>query len=242
MNRAAVPTALYRLLLICLLQISPGPLGVTVAAEAPDPLSLYGEEIAFDVFREGEKIGRHTVAFSRISPRDLSVTARFELKITFLSIPFYEFLYRSSALWRDGRLKTLNAHIDDDGQILTVRASTKGQALSILGSNGPVEWIGTLYPTNHWNARVLSQRHVLNTLNGEISRVEIAAQSRERIQAEGTWVEATRYQYSGEIDTTVWYDDAGRWVKMRFPAKGGSVIEYQCTRCGLGKADKASVN
>ena len=242
MNRAAVLTALSRILLICLLQVSPGSVGNVIAAEASDPVSLYGKEIAFDVLREGEKVGRHTITFSRTSAQDLSVTSIFELKITFLTIPFYEFLYRSSALWRDGRLNTLDAHIDDDGQISTVQVSTKGPALRILGSNGPVEWIGTLYPTNHWNVRVLSQRHVLNTLSGEISWVKIAAQGRERIQAEGTWIEATRYQYSGDIDTTVWYDDAGRWVKMRFPAKGGSIIDYQCARCGLGRAEKAAAN
>jgi hypothetical protein len=87
----------------------------------------------------------------------------------------------------------------------------------------------------------LSQKHVLNTLNGEISRVRIASQGRERIQAEGRWIEATRYQYSGDIDTTVWYDDVGRWVKMRFTAKGGSVIDYVCARCGLSPISKAAV-
>jgi hypothetical protein len=242
MNRAAVPTAFYKLCLIVLLQISPASLGGAVAAEAPDPFSLYGKEMAFDVFRDGKKVGQHTMLFSRSAVRDVSVTARFELKITFLTIPFYEFLYRSSAVWRDGHLKTIKAVTDEDGNTSTVQAFTKGGGLSIKGPKGPMQWDGTLYPTNHWNIRVLSQKHVLNTLTGEISRVTIASEGRERIRAEGAWVQATRYQYSGDIDTTVWYDDQGRWVKMRFPAKDGSVIDYQCTRCGLGKADQAATN
>lgn len=205
-------------------------------------MRLYGEKITFDVLREGSKVGHHTVTFARASEEELTVTARFDLTVTFLTIPLYEFRYRSTAIWRDGRLTDLVATIDDDGEKTTVRALTKGGTLSISGANGPAEWSVPLYPTNHWNAGVLSQSHVLNTLNGDISRVRIESQGRERIQAEGQWVEATRYQYSGDIDTTVWYDDRGRWVKMRFPAKSGSIIEYVCTRCGQTKAVKAASN
>lgn len=242
MLRAKTKRVIWAALLLSALQIFSTPYTHARITQSVDPFSLYGNEISFDVFREGEKVGRHNVIFSRISPRDLSVVARLELQVTFLSIPVYEFLYRSSAVWRDGRLKTLNAHIDDDGEIITVRALTTGLGLNILGPKGQVEWRDSLYPTNHWNARVLSQSQVLNTLNGDISRVQIAATGRERIRAEGTWVQATRYQYSGDIDTTVWYDDAGRWVKMRFTAKGGSVIDYRCIRCGLGKINKAEAN
>jgi hypothetical protein len=217
-----------------------GPYGPALASQSPDPLSLYGNEIVFEVFREAEKVGRHKVAFSTTSARDLSVTAQLELKVTFLSIPVYKFRYQSLALWRDGRLMDLVAKVNDDGETATVRALAKGRILSVSGPKGDLEWNETLYPTNHWNAGVLSQKHVLNTLNGEISRVRIASQGRERIKAEGRWIEATRYQYSGDIDTTVWYDDAGRWVKMRFTAKGGSVIDYVCTRCGLSPMHKAA--
>ena len=42
---------------------------------------------------------------------------------------------------------------------------------------------------------------------------------------------ATRYAYSGDLKADVWYDDAGRWVKLRFRGRDGSVIEYVCRRC-----------
>ena len=242
MSRKIVPAGFSTVLLLLFLQLFTGGVSVAFAGPAPDPISLYGEKISFDVFREGEKVGRHYVVFSRTSPQDLSVTARFELKITFLTIPVYQFLYRSSAVWRDGRLEKLVARIDDDGEKSTVSALTEGQQLGVSGPKGQQQWRGPLYPTNHWNAGVVSQKRVLNTLNGEISRVDIAAQGVERIRAQGRWILATRYQYSGDIDTTVWYDDDGRWVKMRFPAKNGSIIDYECTLCGLGTVSKAAAN
>jgi len=156
-----------------------GPYGPALASQSPDPLSLYGNEIVFDVFREAEKVGRHKVAFSTTSARDLSVTAQLELKVTFLSIPVYKFRYQSLALWRDGRLMDLVAKVNDDGETATVRALAKGRILSVSGPKGDLEWNETLYPTNHWNAGILSQKNVLNTLSDEISQVTIASQGRE---------------------------------------------------------------
>jgi hypothetical protein len=241
MLKAKTNPALWKALWLILLGNFAGPCGNAHAAQVPDPIILYGNEIVFDVFREAEKVGRHKVAFSMSSTGDLKVTAGLDLKVTFLAIPVYEFRYRSHAVWRNGRLMDLVARINDDGERSTVRALTKDRILSVSGPKGGVQWYHPLYPTNHWNAGVLSQKRVVNTLSGDISEVQIAAQVREHILAEGRWIEATRYQYSGDIDTTVWYDDAGRWVKMRFTAKGGSVIDYVCSRCGLSLMHKAAV-
>jgi hypothetical protein len=218
-------------------------IGSSSAAAMPsDPLRLYGQEIAFDVFRGGDKVGMHKVSFSKTSDREIRVDAHMALDVTFLTIPVYAFRYRSLATWRDGRLADLVARIDDDGEKSTIRATAGDRAFDVSGPKGAATWHNPLFPTNHWNAGVLSQSHVLNTLNGNISRVRIAAQGRERIRAQGRWIEATRYQYSGDIDTTVWYDDRGRWVKMRFSAKGGSIIDYQCIRCGLDTGGDAMAN
>ena len=207
-----------------------------------DPLQLYGGEIVFDVIKKGDKVGTHRVVFSRKASGDLGVESRFQLTMTFLTIPIYEFLYRSNEVWRGGLLQDLAVEISDGGEGSKIRALPKGQGLSISGPHGDVEVSQPIYPTNHWNADVLSQKRVLNTLNGKISQVEITDAGRETIRAEGMMVEARKFQYSGDIDTTVWYDDQGRWLKMRFTAKNGSIVDYECTKCGLGRAGKVLSN
>ena len=207
-----------------------------------DPLLLYGDEVTFDVIKKGDKVGSHRVNFSRNESGDLAVESRFQLTMTFLTIPIYEFLYRSRSVWRKGLLQDLAVEISDGGQETKIRALPKGQELTVSGPHGDVQVSQPIYPTNHWNADVLSQTRVLNTLNGKISQVSIADAGRETVRAEGAMIAARKFQYSGDIDTTVWYDDAGRWVKMRFTAKNGSVVEYECTKCGLGRAGKILSN
>ena len=84
---------------------------------------------------------------------------------------------------------------------------------------------------------MIKQTEVLDTLTGKITDVTITPGEVERIKAQGRSVNATPYRYTGDINTTVWYDHAGRWVKMAFEAGEGSNMEYYCIECGLAAND-----
>jgi hypothetical protein len=208
-------------------------------AAKEDPIALYGKEIMFDVFRENRRVGFHTVRFNREGD-ELFVNSRFELKIDVLFFTVYRFLYQSDAVWRGASINSLKVQVDDNGEAFRLSANRTGKDMSIRSSAGTTEFQGRLFPTNHWNSNVLHERRVLNTLTGQINRVRIEARQRERVPTERGEIEATRYAYTGELQTEVWYDDMGRWVKMRFAGRDGTPIDYVCQRC-QGPSTKSAV-
>ena len=116
-------------------------------------------------------------------------------------------------------------------ELFSLLAVRKSDVFQLNVPDGVVSVDAPLYPTNHWNPAVVEQVRVLNTLTGKINNVQIKAQNKESVLTENGTIEATRYAYSGDLETEVWYDDAGRWVKMRFKARDGSTINYVCRRC-----------
>lgn len=205
-----------------------------------DPMSLYGEEIYFDVYRKGDKVGYHRVRFSG-SASDLTVQSDFQLRIDVLFITVFRYLYQSEGRWRQGQLERLTASVDDDGKVVAVDVVPSGGRLKVESADKAFMTDSPLFPTSHWNAEVLGQTRVLNTLTGQINDVRIEPRGRETITTERGTVTATRYAYTGALQTEVWYDDAGRWVKMRFNGPDGAEIEYVCRRCqgaGAAKAEK----
>ena len=92
-----------------------------------------------------------------------------------------------------------------------------------------------LFPTNHWNANVVNERVVLNTLTGELNRVEIISRGVETLKSRHGEIKGQRYSYTGDLDTEVWYDQKGRWVGMEFKGKDGSIITYVCQQCFSSK-------
>ena len=204
-----------------------------------DPIKLYGEEIYFDVFRKGDKVGSHIVKFSRDNGSTIARIS-FNIEIDFLFLTAYQFKYLSEAKWVKGQLDYLKVSVDDDGEEFELIANRKDQMINVIGTNETFSTPIPIYPTNHWNSGVLNETLVLNTLTGLLNKVSIVAQDNENIPTEKGIIKAMRYTYSGDLNNEVWYDDEGRWVKLRFKASDGSIIEYVCKRCQGEFSVKAS--
>ena len=203
----------------------------SATAKRVSPIMLYGDTIKFEVIRNGEKIGTHRVQFKRHA-KGWTVSNTADMQIRFLAFFSYRYKYKSEALWVDGELERLRAEVDDDGErfeMLATRTGTKMQ----------VELVGRVYdtpapimPTNHWNHTVLGHVRVLNTLTGNVNKVKLVPKGQEMIFTERGDVSANRYAYTGDLeDTEVWYDDVGRWVKLRFLGRDGTPVEYVCQKC-----------
>jgi hypothetical protein len=223
------------------LLVSSNPALASGKHEAPapaDPIALYGQEINFAVLRNGQEAGRHSVRFDRNGPV-LTVDSAFHLQIDLLFVTIFRYRYQAQEEWRDGQLDRLTVQVDDDGRPFALKAERKGTKLTVRNGGDNYSVDAPLYPTNHWNARVLGENRVLNTLTGRVNRVIIRPVGREAIPTERGPVMTTRYAYSGELENQVWYDDAGRWVKMRFAGRDGSVIDYVCRLCQGGASREA---
>ena len=199
-------------------------------------LQLYDGGIDFDVVREGEKIGTHKVRFDR-DANGWNVRSVVDLEVRFLAFFVFRYRYEADALWVNGELQRLRTDVIDDGERSSMLATRSGDRMQIRFKDQAYTTEAPIIPTNHWNADVLGQKRVLNTITGNVNDVMLVAKGREPIPTERGDVVANRYNYTGDlVDTEVWYDDAGRWVKLRFLGRDGTPIEYACRRCqGGGK-------
>ncbi len=201
-------------------------------AHAVDPVALYGSGMEFEIRRNGQPVGSHSMTFAPGADETVSVVARSNIAVRFLVFTAYRFTYESRSAWRDGRLLDLAARTDDDGTISRVSGTLNGDRLSITGPRGTVDAPAAIFPTDHWHPGVRGTSVVLNTITGGLNRVAMTREGVESVPTGDGSRLAERWRYSGELDTTVWYDEAGRWVGLRFAASDGSVIDYVCRRCG----------
>ncbi len=117
----------------------------------------------------------------------------------------------------------------------------RGNQLEVNGSGGSSTAGVSTLPTEHWNADVVNDRAVINTITGQVNVVDVTFVGLEQVETENDGpVTARHFVYRGELNNEVWYDEKGRWVKMRFPAKDGSTIEYRCVSCGRGASTSRS--
>jgi len=195
-----------------------------------NPFDLYQDKILFNVVRDGKKIGSHEVTFSG-DKDDFWVTTRFELEIKVFFIRVYAFKYFSKANWENGVLSEISVIIDDDGEPFSLKGRKEAGEFLIESPKKKFKTPLPLFPTNHWNANVVNESVVLNTVTGELNRVEIISRGAETLQSRYGEIKGQRYSYTGDLDNEVWYDQKGRWVGMEFKGKDGSIITYICQQC-----------
>ena len=208
----------------------------SVALSDVDPINLYGDVINFDVLREGKVIGQHETRFSWKN-NELFVRSRMFLEISVLIFPVYAFDYKSTEIWKNDRLEGLKVRVVDGDEKTEVIATltARGNMLNISGPHGPATVENSILSTNHWNAAVVHDNKVLNTLTGKVNHVVIEPGGVQLLSLPHGTVQTVRYDYTGDLSgTSVWYDSDGRWVKLQFKARDGSTIDYRCTSCGAG--------
>ncbi|PPC77858.1 hypothetical protein C4K68_08085 [Pokkaliibacter plantistimulans] len=209
----------------------------------PDWQHLYGKQpLRFTVMRKGQAIGSYTTRFVD-DAGGFRVEAQMAIEVKVL-LWDYRYQYQAEEVWQRSRsgdvLDQLQVAVNDDGQPFRLSLQRQGQQLVGHSSDGELAVTLPMLTTQHYNAAVLRQSQVLNTLTGKVNRIKVVALGQQVISAQGQQRQAQHYRYEGELhDTEVWYDDEGRWLRLRFRGKDGTAIEFICQQCGLPEAQQA---
>ena len=191
----------------------------------PEP----GDVIEFDVLRKGKPFGSHSVTFGEDSNGRLTARTDVLLKAGLGPITVFKYELDATEVWQNGQLVSLNGEVNDDGKEGQVTATRAGNELNVDGTQFDGRVAASIIPSSHWNFAATQATELLSTEDGEILDVSVSEQGKEVIVAAGEEVEATRYLLDSDIDVTLWYDEAGRWLKLAFEARGQD-IEYVLTK------------
>lgn len=226
----SLPKALWvnSLLVLCLLGLFHRP----VFADTPTNIeywqTLYPNGIQFDVTRNGDKVGDYTTTFAQ-KDSQLTVSSKLQIKLKWMGILPYHYQYQSSEVWDDDGLLSINIAIKENTDTRTIVATRTDATTFSVDDNqkGKSTLDGFSFTTNHYNANVIHTKQIFNTLTGTINNIEITQDTSEIVDMDDNLINAGRYNYTGDLkDTSVWYDKKGRWMKLSFINKDGSIIEF----------------
>jgi len=183
-------------------------------------------ELAFDVYREGSRIGRHALRIEEEGGGTV-VEVDIDLSVSVLFVPLYRYAHRNRELWRDGRLVALQTSTDDNGTVHRVEGRAGHDGFKVTTASGSRLLPAPLIPTSYWNKDFVRQSQVLNTQTGQIMAIRAIALGEETILAGGRSILARRYRIEGELELELWYDLSGGLAKLRFRTlSDGSLIDY----------------
>jgi len=189
---------------------------------------LPGEEIFFDVYRNGDTpFGSHVVSFTE-DGGDLIASVDIDLRAGLGPITVFRYEHDSQERWRDDRLVGFSGRTFKDGEVFNVQAVFDGQALDVDGTDPEGAAFESAYaaqmqPSSHWRGYPAGLEAIMNTEHGTLMETEVVYLGEEQIEADGGVITASRYRLSSSLTVDLWYDENGRWAGCAFEARGQTV-------------------
>lgn len=195
-------------------------------AAAGAPAQMARSHLEFVVVRNDEAVGRHVIDFSRDGDTT-SVKISTNVVVTMAFIPVYRFEHTGIETWKGNQLIALRSRTNDDGTHHELAVAAEGDHLRVAGDGSQATAAAAILPASLWNAGIVSQSTLLNTLDGTQMPIAVVDRGEEIVQASGADVPAHHFTISGGINRDVWFDRANTLVRVAFAAKDGSSIVYQ---------------
>jgi hypothetical protein len=180
----------------------------------------------FDVTRNGQPFGRHTISVTG-SGDSLRAQTDVSLRADVGPLTMYRLEQRCTETWSRGALAGLNCNTLKDGRRTRVQAEQRGGRLHVSGADGEHWFPVSAFPSSWWTRPPTDGAETfIDTQTGAPMRVRVTRMGREAIDAGGQRIQAERIRVQGTLTVDLWYDDAGRWVGCAFHVRGQH-IQYR---------------
>jgi hypothetical protein len=201
-----------------------GAAGGLVTAQAQSaglPVPPSGK-IGFRVLRNGTPVGEHHLTFTQTGDQ-LLVDIEAALVVRVAGIPVFRYSVSAQERWSGGAFSGLDSKVNHDGTKLEVHASpiTGGFAIqSTKAGNYAYTGEPAMMPLTYWNKAMLNAM-ILNIETGRHYPAIVNSPGWNYLPtAEGGTLLAQRFDVTGKLHLSVWYDQYTQWSGLEFNVDG----------------------
>lgn len=183
--------------------------------------------LAFQVWRNGQRIGTHTVTF-QTSGGDLTAAILAQFVVRLGPVPVYHYRHEATEVWRDGAFVSFESRSNSNGKHEQVSAVATPAGVRITDGAGRVSTLAAdAAPLTHWNRDAL-RRPLFNPQTSVAVHASLVQKAGDSFAlADGRAVPATRMTLSGSVQVTDWYDADDSWTGLRGRVDDGSYLDYK---------------
>ncbi|MFO0995120.1 MAG: DUF6134 family protein [Alphaproteobacteria bacterium] len=196
---------------------------VVVAPAARAACTPPAEKLSYVVRWGGDPIGRDEVEFTTAG-NQLTVRTRIDVEARLLFVPVLRLNHESEELWTDGRLTRFSGRTVDNGAKIEVKIEPEGEGYVLTRNGERTNLPGDFLPGSPWCRSILARtgaRVLVDLVNGKHATAEITGPVDDSVAIKGERRAAQRYDMAGPLEREAWFDEQGRVVRARWPAKLG---------------------
>lgn len=147
---------------------------------------------------------------------------RTRASVSVFGFEVFHFTQHLNETWKNGELQTLSGNTNDDGEVYEVSLTRDPESYGGEINGGTVTVPIDAFPTSLWHYRITEQTLLFDLKDLRLLQVEVA-ESEETLTIDGQPVEASRFDFTGDWEGTVWFDQDRQFLKAAYEVDGRGV-------------------
>lgn len=184
-------------------------------------------ELHFKIFRNGTPIGEQFMNFTQIDNK-LVVDSKADMVVRIAGIPVFRYQAEVVEHWVDGNFHQLESRVNHNGEKLLVTANPIPDGFAIESTKaGDYQYTGSpaMMPMTYWNKAMLESM-ILNVETGHHYPATVNSPGWNWLETvEGGKILAQRFDVTGHLHFSVWYDQTGQWAGLAFQVLGQEMFQ-----------------
>lgn len=188
-------------------------IGGGIALLVPGMALAAPNRLAFQVFRNGTKVGEHQMSFAGDDDNP-TITTNVDMVVKVGPVPVYKYKHAATERWAGGKWSSIDTTTNANGKIQKASAKALPGFVQLTGPKGAAKAPADAMPFSHWNQASFG-KPLFNQQEGKMLKVTC------------TRVKAGHWQVRGEAEIDDFYDASGNWLALQGKLEDGSKMEYR---------------
>ncbi|MEM7025055.1 MAG: DUF6134 family protein [Pseudomonadota bacterium] len=171
---------------------------------------------------DGRKIGQVHYTLQRDEDGEIE-TLKTRASLSILGFTLYSFSQDLDERWRSGELQSMNGFTNDDGDKFQVTLERKPEQYEAVLNGKSLTLPHDAFPNSVWHHEITEHTLLFDLIDLKLMEVEIA-RSEEQITIDGRGFDTERFDFTGDWQATLWFDQDQQLLKLEYQVEGRDVI------------------
>jgi Domain of unknown function (DUF6134) len=166
------------------------------------------------ILLDGKKIGNVHYTVKRNEHGELE-ELRTKASLSILGVKLYDFSQQLHEQWGGGELQTMSGHTNDDGKTyeLTLKRTPKEYEADL--NDKPLTLPHNAFPISLWHYAISQQSLLFDMTDLTLMKVTVVGHQ-DTVDWDGKTIPTERFDFSGEWQGSVWFNDNKDFVKAQY--------------------------
>lgn len=171
---------------------------------------------------DGKKIGQVHYTLERDDQGEIE-TLKTRASMSILGINLYSFSQDLNEHWKSGELQGMEGYTDDDGKKFNVSLERHPDEYSAVLNEKPVTLPHGAFPNSVWHYEITEQSLLFDLIDLKLMKVDVK-KSQETIKIDKKPFDADRFDFAGEWQATLWFDQDQQLLRLKYQVEGRDVV------------------